>query len=117
MNTYTPKIFVSNTYKEQTFDLHGLDGISDDQIREHLALYAGYVERVNVLNEQLTAMTGRGQALVKDREFGDLTRHLGFEYNGKILHECYFSNLRPAADPKPSSGSSSAAPLAGTHRQ
>lgn len=27
MNPYTPKIFVSNTYKEQTFDLHGLDGI------------------------------------------------------------------------------------------
>jgi len=111
MNAYAPKIFVSKTYKEQTFDLHGLDGISDAQIREHLALYAGYVKQVNVLNEELAAMTGRGQASAKDREFGDLTRHLGFEYNGMILHECYFSNLRPAADPKPSSGSGLAAAL------
>lgn len=111
MNTYSPRIFASNTYKEQAFDLHGLDGISDAQIREHLTLYAGYVKQVNVLNEELAAMIGRGQASAKGPEFGDLTRHLGFEYNGMILHECYFSNLRPAADPKPSSGSRLAAAL------
>jgi Fe-Mn family superoxide dismutase len=57
-------------------------------------------------------MIGRGQASAKSPEFGDLTRHLGFEYNGMILHECYFSNLRPAADPKPASGSGLAAALA-----
>ena len=35
-------------YTEQKFDhLNGLDGISDDQIKEHLALYAGYVKQVN----------------------------------------------------------------------
>jgi hypothetical protein len=28
-------------YAERSFDLHGLDGISDAQIGEHLALYAG----------------------------------------------------------------------------
>jgi hypothetical protein len=33
------------TYREEHFDdLRGLEGISDDQIREHLALYGGYVE-------------------------------------------------------------------------
>jgi hypothetical protein len=32
-------------YKEQSFDnLRGLDGISDDQIAEHLKLYSGYVK-------------------------------------------------------------------------
>jgi superoxide dismutase, Fe-Mn family len=112
MNAYTPKILTSKAHKEQTFDLHGLDGISDAQIKEHLALYAGYVKQVNVLNEKLGGMIGRGQASVRSPEFGDLTRHLGFEYNGMILHECYFSNLRPAADPKPSSGSGLAAALA-----
>ena len=112
MNTYTPKIFVPNTYKEQTFDLHGLDGISDAQSEEHLALYAGYVKQVNVLNEELAGMIGRGQASAKSPEFGDLTRHLSFEYNGMILHECYFSNLRPGADPTPSSGSGLAVALA-----
>jgi hypothetical protein len=35
-------------YSEQPFDrLSGLEGISDEQIREHLALYAGYVRQVN----------------------------------------------------------------------
>jgi hypothetical protein len=38
VNVYAPKIFASNTYKEQTFNLHGLDGISDAQITEHLTL-------------------------------------------------------------------------------
>lgn len=88
-----------------------LTGFSNAQIEEHLALYAGYVKQVNVLNEELAGMLGRGRASAKSPEFGDLTRHLGFEYNGMILHECYFANLRPAADPTPPSGSGLAAAL------
>lgn len=90
-------------YKEQLFDqLKGLDGISDDQIAEHLKLYAGYVKQVNTLNEQIAAS---GKPSGKDPEFAELTRRLGFEYNGMILHEYYFSNLRKAAEPTPPSGS------------
>jgi superoxide dismutase, Fe-Mn family len=90
-------------YKEQPFDqLKGLDGISDDQIAEHLKLYAGYVKQVNTLNEQIAAT---GKPTGKDPEFAELTRRLGFEYNGMILHEYYFSNLRKAAEPAPPSGS------------
>src|SRR5687768_8474297 len=44
------------TYKEQKFDLKGLDGISDKQVEEHLALYAGYVKQVNTLNEELAKL-------------------------------------------------------------
>ena len=112
MSTYTPRTFVSKVYPEQPFVLQGLEGISDGQIQEHLRLYAGYVKQVNLLNEELATMTGRGQAEVKNPEFMDLTRHLGFEYNGMILHECYFSNLCPAAEPKPPSGSGLATALA-----
>ena len=44
----------TKAYKEQSFDnLRGLDGISDDQIAEHLKLYAGYVKQVNSLNQEL----------------------------------------------------------------
>jgi Fe-Mn family superoxide dismutase len=90
-------------YKEQAFDqLKGLDGISDDQIAEHLKLYAGYVKQVNTLNEDIAAS---GKPSGKDPEFAELTRRLGFEYNGMILHEYYFSNLRKAAEPTPPSGS------------
>jgi superoxide dismutase, Fe-Mn family len=95
-NSHTPKIS-----KEQPFDLKGLDGISDAQIEEHLALYAGYVKQVNALNERLAEMLGRGNASGKSPEFTELTRRRGFEYNGMILHEHYFSNLRSAAEPAP----------------
>jgi Fe-Mn family superoxide dismutase len=89
-------------YKEQAFDhLKGLDGISDAQIDEHLKLYAGYVKQVNALSEQLAEMIGQGKASGKDPEFAEITRRLGFEYNGMILHEYYFSNLRKADSPMP----------------
>src|SRR5260370_9574464 len=89
-------------YAEQRFDhLKGLDGISDDQIGEHLSLYAGYVRQVNTLNAELSALRERGRASGRDSEFAELTRRLGFEYNGMILHEYYFSNLTSGAPPKP----------------
>jgi superoxide dismutase, Fe-Mn family len=98
--------FKTAKYQEQRFDhLKHLDGISDGQIAEHLTLYAGYVRQVNTLNGELAALRAQGRASGRDTEFAELTRRLGFEYNGMILHEYYFSNLRPAADPKPSSGS------------
>ena len=101
-------------YQAREFNLRGLAGISDAQIDEHLALYAGYVKQVNALNQQLADMLGREQASGKSPEFAELTRRLGFEYNGMILHEYYFGNLRPAADPKPRPGSGLAQALAGS---
>ena len=96
----------TKAYKEQSFDnLRGLDGISEDQIAEHLKLYAGYVKQVNSLNQELAELLSKGRASGKDPAFAELTRRLGFEYNGMILHEYYFSNLRPAAEPAPASGS------------
>jgi Fe-Mn family superoxide dismutase len=103
------------TYKEQSFTLTGLDGISDDQVAEHLKLYAGYVKNVNTLNEQLAELAGSGKVSGTNPEFAELTRRLGFEYNGMILHEYYFSNLRTAADPMPAAGSGLAQALAQTY--
>ena len=89
-------------YAEQRFDhLKSLDGISDDQVGEHLSLYAGYVRQVNTLNGELSTLRERGRASGRDAEFAELTRRLGFEYNGMILHEYYFSNLVSGAAPKP----------------
>ena len=33
MNTCRPRTVVPKSYPEQTFDLHGLDGISDSAVR------------------------------------------------------------------------------------
>src|SRR5262245_6856029 len=93
-------------YREQVFDhLKGLDGISDAQIEEHLKLYVGYVKQVNTLNAELAELRSQGKASGTNPDFAELTRRLGFEYNGMILHEYYFSNLKRAAEPTPASGS------------
>lgn len=111
-HTYPPRTFTPQIYAERTFALKGLDGISDAQIEEHVTLYGGYVRQVNLLNEEIAAMTGQGQAAVRNPEFTDLIHHLGFEYNGMILHECYFSNLCPDAEPRPPVASGLATALA-----
>lgn len=68
----------------------GLAGISEEQIAQHWTLYEGYVKNVNLLNEKISALSGK-----KDfgTEFAELKRRLGFEYDGMILHEHYFGIL------------------------
>ncbi len=101
-----------HVYREQSFpNMTALDGISDAQVGEHLALYTGYVKQVNALNKELQELRSEGRASGKDLEFAELTRRLGFEYNGMILHEFYFSNLRAGGPRQPAAGSSLAQAL------
>jgi Fe-Mn family superoxide dismutase len=83
-------------YPELTFDLSGLNGISDAQLAVHFKLYAGYVANTNSLNEQLGNLEAEGKAGTPT--WAELKRRAGWEYNGKILHELYFGNL--AKSPK-----------------
>jgi Fe-Mn family superoxide dismutase len=84
--------------------VRGLSGISDGQIQEHLKLYEGYVKRTNALTERLQGICADGKASGADPVFAELTRRMGFEYNGMILHEYYFSNMAPGAQAEPPSG-------------
>jgi superoxide dismutase, Fe-Mn family len=93
------------TYKPKKFNLSGLQGISDKTLQTHFKLYEGYVKSVNELNEKIAEVLKDGK--VDQEEFpaySELTRRLGFEYNGMVLHEHYFQNLQrggsgaPAAD-------------------
>ena len=84
------------TYTAKSFDhLRGLTGISDAQITEHLDLYAGYVKQVNALVQELSEMRTDRKEAGKDFSLAEGTRRLAFEYNGMVLHELYFSNLKP----------------------
>lgn len=67
----------------------------------HFKLYEGYVTNTNKLNEQLDTLVASGKAASTDAAYAEITRGLGFEYNGMILHEHYFGNLKrqPAAEP------------------
>jgi len=86
-------LLTQSPYKARTFDLHGLQGISDNTLEVHFGLYAGYVKNTNLLTEQLQELAGKGQAKGADPAYAELTRRLGFEYNGMVLHEWYFDNL------------------------
>lgn len=83
------------TYKPKQFNLSGLTGISDRTLEVHLKLYEGYVKSVNELNQKIANMLADGNV---DKEefpaYSELTRRLGFEYNGMVLHEYYFGNLK-----------------------
>lgn len=85
------------TYQQRDFALSGLQGISDKEIEVHKGLYAGYVKNVNLLNERIAALEAEGKAGSPD--WAELVRRLGFEYDGMILHEYYFGNLKAGATP------------------
>ncbi|MBV9492654.1 MAG: superoxide dismutase, partial [Acidobacteria bacterium] len=82
------------TYKPKTFNLSGLTGISDQTLEMHFKLYEGYVTNTNTLNEKIASLVSSGKV---DQDqmpvFSELTRRLGFEYNGMVLHEYYFGNM------------------------
>ncbi|MBI3548425.1 MAG: superoxide dismutase [Elusimicrobia bacterium] len=73
-----------------------LDGISESEIAHHWALYEGYVKHLN-------GLTARASALLENddlgKEFLELKRRLAYAYNPVILHERYFSVLKPGQKP------------------
>ena len=90
------------TYSAKSFDhLKGLTGISDAQLAEHLSLYEGYVKQVNSLAQELTEMRADRDQAGKDFSLAEGTRRFAFEYDGMVMHELYFSNLKPGGATKP----------------
>jgi superoxide dismutase, Fe-Mn family len=85
----------TKVYKPKQFNLSGLQGISDKTLEMHFKLYEGYVTNTNVLTERIAAILADGKV---DQEelpaYSELTRRLGFEYNGMVLHEYYFGNMK-----------------------
>ena len=85
-------------YTPRTYpNLKGLKGISDGLLETHLKLYEGYVNRANKLTETLFGMAKEKQAAGSNPAYAEMTRRMGFEYNGMVLHEYYFSNLKSGA--------------------
>jgi len=80
------------TYEPKNFDhLLGTDGFSDQLLKNHFTLYQGYVTNTNKLLETLENLYKEDHA--KSPEFSELTRRLGWEFNGMRLHELYFNNM------------------------
>lgn len=95
---------LSKPYTARQFDLSGLNGISDKTLEVHFGLYEGYVKSTNKLNEMLAEAIAGGvdKNMVT---FSELKRRLGFEFNGMVLHEYYFGNLKKGGGSDPQSNS------------
>ena len=95
----------NQSYAAKTFNLSGLSGISDKTLQVHFKLYEGYVTNTNVLNEKIATLS-RGEITPAEMPvFSELTRRLGFEYNGMVLHEYYFGNLKSGGTGDPDKAS------------
>ena len=94
----------SAPYKAKEFNLAGLNGISDKTLETHFGLYQGYVTQTNKLTSQLEELLKQGQGAATNPAYAEITRRLGFEYNGMVLHEYYFGNLKAQASAQPSGG-------------
>lgn len=90
-------------YTAKDFNLSDLNGISNETLEIHFALYKGYVTNTNLLNEKISEMIKNGQAGTPG--YAELTRRLGFEYNGMVLHEYYFGNMKKGGSAEPENNS------------
>jgi superoxide dismutase, Fe-Mn family len=85
----------TGSYKARQFNLSGLKGISDQTLEMHFKLYEGYVKETNNLTERISDFIKDGNVDQEEMPaYSELTRRLGFEYNGMVLHEYYFDNLQ-----------------------
>ena len=92
----------SGPYRVQSFDLAGLVGISDQTMAMHLRLYEGYVNASNELSARIGDILKDGRVDQEEEPaYAELTRRLGFEYNGMVLHEYYFGNLTKGGSGSP----------------
>ena len=79
-------------YKPKNYDhLIGLEGFSEQLLKNHFTLYQGYVTNATKLANELEKMTKEGKAGTP--EWAELKRRFGWEFNGMRLHELYFDAM------------------------
>ena len=80
------------SYQPKNYDnLIGINGLSEQLLRDHFTLYNGYVANFNKLNDILVTIEKDGK--FGTPEYAELNRRFGWEFNGMRLHEYYFGNL------------------------
>jgi superoxide dismutase, Fe-Mn family len=82
------------THETQNFDhlLGSLEGLSEAQVSAHLALYAGYVKKLNEMEEKLRS-TDKSAVNYTYGEYSELKRRYAVAFNGSYLHQMYFQGL------------------------
>lgn len=94
------------SYQPKQFDLSNLNGISDETLEMHFKLYEGYVKETNNLSDRINEFLKDGKVDQEEMPaYSELKRRLGFEYNGMVLHEYYFENMKRDGSDSPQKGS------------
>lgn len=85
----------SETIQPKTFsNLATVEGITPNQLSQHLELYHGYVKKINDIDSQIHAMTPDLEKMnATYSPFRELNVEQTYALNGVILHEYYFENL------------------------
>ena len=96
------------TYTPKTFNLPTLAGISEKQVKVHLALYEGYVKHVNFINDKL-ALVRAGTLDLDPYIVAELRRRFAFEFDGMRMHEYYFEQFEGEKGGSPESALAKAA--------
>ena len=94
------------SYTPKKYSLSGLNGISDQTLEMHFKLYEGYVKETNNLTQKISEFLADGKVDHEEMPaYSEITRRLGFEYNGMVLHEYYFDNMKQGGSVDPEKNS------------
>jgi Fe-Mn family superoxide dismutase len=82
-------------YEAKKFNVPALEGISQENIAQHIGLYEGYVKNFN----QISSLMGEyaKDAEKKAHALSELIRRRSFEFGGMRLHEHYFPQFEGGA--------------------
>lgn len=83
------------TFAIKTFNIAKLKGISDENVADHLKLYAGYVNNANLILKKIEELSADPEK--NAYELAEVQRRFGFEYDGIRNHEIYFETLSNGA--------------------
>lgn len=83
-------------YSAKQFTLPSLEGISEKQVKVHLALYEGYVKHANLIMEKIQALK-EADAAGNAYLIAELRRRFAFEFDGMRMHEYYFEQFEGGA--------------------
>lgn len=78
-------------YDPLSFDIPELEGMSNDTIENHIGLYNGYVNAVNLIRDKIAAYSEDPESNIY--AIAEMQRRLGFEFGGMRNHEYYFTQL------------------------
>jgi Fe-Mn family superoxide dismutase len=89
---YAPHALVAMDFASQ---FATVEGISKNQLDNHMKLYQGYVKKYNELQAMITNQQGLDLAQV-NATYHPLREQVveqSYAYNGVVLHEAYFGNI------------------------